>query len=210
MTRFGLALLRVAAATMFPGVLAPIAAACGFDGLIGDQFSAQHPRSLPVAFANNDSVAAGLIDKGALAPIQAGQTGYWRALARLEHFAALLAETADQGKLPHVSVLLIDSQLWTRLRAGPAGYQIEPHARGPAPGDTVVVTNEFVLAAITEGRLSARLALDIGVVAVDGERPLATLVQDKILAMAPERTDSERRITSKLLVPWGAKPARPQ
>lgn len=201
-------LLRIAATSALLGVLAPVASACGFDGLLGDQFSAQHPKSLPVAFAINDSVAAGIIDKGALAPIQPGQKGYWRAMMRLEHFAALLAETVDQGKLPHVSVLLIDSQLWTRLRAGSTGYEIEPHARGPAPGDAVVVTNEFILAAITEGSLSARRALDIGVVAVDGESPLATLVKERMLErMTPEKTATERRIARKLLAPWGAKPA---
>ncbi len=208
MTPFGPALLRIAAVGALLGVPAPIAAACGFDGLLGDQFSAQHPKSLPVAFAINDGVAAGMIDKGALAPIQPGQKGYWRAMTRLAHFAALLAGTVDLGKLPHVSVLLIDSQLWTRLRAGPAGYEIEQHERGPAPGDAVVVTNEFILALMIDGRLSARRALDIGVVAVDGEKALATLVQDRMLAgLTLEKTAAEPQTARKLVTPWGGKQA---
>lgn len=199
--------LRIAAAAALLGATAS-ASACGFDGLLGDQFSAQHPKSLPVAFAINDSVVARIVDRGALAPIQAGPKGYWRAMTRLGHFASLLAETAEPGKLADVSVLLIDSRLWTRLRAGAAGYELEPHARGPAPGDAVVVTNEFILAAVTEGRLSARRALEIGVVAVDGAEPLATMVRDKMVAnIAPGKAGPERRVARKLLTPWGAKPA---
>jgi hypothetical protein len=68
----------------------------------------------------------------------------------------------------------------------------------------VGVTNEFILAAITEGRLSSCRALEIGVLAIDGERQLATLVQDEMLArMTREKTGAERRIARKLLAPWG-------
>ncbi|WP_424363269.1 hypothetical protein [Methylocystis parvus] len=183
-----------------------MASACGFDGLLGDQFSAQHAKSLPVAFAINDAVAAGVIGKAALAPIEPGQKGYWRAMMRLQRFAELLEATADRDGLPPVSILLIDSQLWTRLRPGPAGYEIEAHALRPAPGDVVIVTNEFVLAGIVEGSLSSRRALDLGVVAVDGDARLATSVQDKMLArIGSDKTPGGPRMARKILAPWGNK-----
>lgn len=196
--RFAVAALQVA--------LAPMASACGFDGLLGDQFSAQHAKSLPVAFAINDAVAAGIIGKDALAPIEPGQKGYWRAMMRLQRFAQLLEEPADRNGIPPVSILLIDSKLWTRLRPGPTGYEIEAHALQPAPGDVVVVTNEFVLAGINEGSLSSRRALDLGLVAVDGEERLATSVRDRILArIGADKAHSGPRMARKLLAPWGSR-----
>ncbi len=183
-----------------------MAIACGFDGLIGDQFSAQHAKSLSVAFAISDGVAAGAIGKGALAPIEPGQRGYWRAMMRLQQFAeALSRPVAAPKKLPQISVLLIDSRLWTRLRADASGYAIEAHATGPAPGDVVIVTNEFVLAALIDGSLDARRALDIGVVAVDGDAAFSTTVRDEMLArFTPGRAASQQQAPRKFLSPWGS------
>lgn len=201
-------LARIMVIAFLQGLLGSDASACGFDGLIGDQFSAQHSKSLSVAFAINDAVASEIIGRGALEPIQVGQKGYWRAMTRLAHFASLLGEKAEPGKLPNVSILLIDSQLWTRLRAGPTGFEIVAHARGPEPGDAVIVTNEFVLAAIIDGELSAHRALQIGVVAIDGERLPAAWVEGQMsLRIAPEKISPERRTVGKLLSPWGRSPA---
>jgi hypothetical protein len=179
--------------------LAPMALACGFDGLLGDQFSAQHGKSLPVAFAINDAVASGAFDKDALAPIEPGQKGYWRAMTRLQRFAQLLAETVDRDKLPAISVLLIDSRLWTRLRPALGGYEIEAHAPRPAPNDVVIVTNEFVLSGMIEGRLSPLRALDLGVVALDGAG--ATFARNEMLARLAPVNDGP--MARKLLSPWG-------
>jgi len=55
------------------GLLAPQAFACGFDGLLGDSFSAQHPKSLGVAMSVADAVASGALGKEAVAPIEPGQ-----------------------------------------------------------------------------------------------------------------------------------------
>lgn len=57
--------------------------ACGFDGILGDGFSAEHPRSIAVAFAISDAVAAGIVDKTAVTPIVPGSSGYWRAVGRI-------------------------------------------------------------------------------------------------------------------------------
>lgn len=193
---------RVAVAA-FQIATAPMALACGFDGLLGDQFSAQHAKSLPVAFAINDAVATGAIEKGALAPIEAGQKGYWRAMTRLQRFAQALAETLDRDRLPPVSILLIDSQLWTRLHSGPAGYEIEAHTSRPAPNDVVIVTHEFVLSKLIDGSLPPRRALELGVIAVDGQTSAATIVRNDMLARLAPAGDA--RLEGKLLSPWGSK-----
>jgi len=193
--------------TAVAAVVAPVAMACGFDGLLGDQFSAQHAKSLPVAFAISDAVAAGAIGKGALAPIEPGQKGYWRAMTRLQELAQTLSGDADKRATPpNVAVLLIDSRLWTRLRGGPSGYEIEAHAPGPAPEDVVIVTNEFVLAALLDGSLAAPRALNIGVLAIDGEAARVAAVRNNLSArlVAGAAVTSEQRGARKFLSPWGS------
>jgi hypothetical protein len=106
MNRHGPSPLRLAIIATIPSLLGSAALACGYDGLIGDQFSAQHPKSLPVAFAINDAINAGIVGSDAIVPIQAGQKGYWRAMTRLAHFSSLLGEKAPPGSLPNISILL--------------------------------------------------------------------------------------------------------
>ena len=214
MTRFGRAKLGGAARSVgifvaVQTVLASTAIACGFDGLLGDKFSAQHAKSLSVAFAISDSVASGAIGKGALAPIDASQRGYWQAMTRLQQFSwRLSGPSVTTAKLPPVSILLIDSRLWTRLRPESSGYAIEAHATGPAAGDVAIVTNEFVLAALIDGKLNVRLALETGVVALDGDAALATTVRNQMIAhFSLGKAVPERQTAPKFLPPWGS--ARP-
>ncbi|MFN3891837.1 MAG: hypothetical protein ACK4MV_15690 [Beijerinckiaceae bacterium] len=177
--------LRIAlgASLLSAGLLAPQAFACGFDGLLGDSFSAQHPKSLGVAMSVADAVTSGALGKEAVAPIEPGQKGYWRAMGRVQRFSNLMAAAGGaSARLPAVSVLLIDSGLWTRLRPSSSGYEIEAHAKEPAAGDVVIVTNETVLASLDDGRLSPLRALDMGLVAVDGDEAPATSVRRDLIA----------------------------
>ena len=71
------AMTSAALLLLVSGAAAPPANACGFDGILGDGFSAEHPKSIAVAFAISDAVTAGIVDKAALAPIVPGSQGYW-------------------------------------------------------------------------------------------------------------------------------------
>ncbi|MBX9757386.1 MAG: hypothetical protein K2Y29_01325 [Beijerinckiaceae bacterium] len=197
---------RLCAAMIAAGLSGPQAFACGFDGLLGDAFSAQHPKSLNVAMAVADAVSSGALGKGALTAIEPGQKGYWRAMARLQRFSALVSAAAEgAGRRPAISVLLIDSGLWTRLRPEHDGYKVEAHATGPVPGDVIVVTNEFVLASLDEGSLAPLRAFDLGLVAVDGEEALAATVQFELIA----RIDPAKRPGSAggIAPAWGRRPS---
>ena len=101
------------------GVATPPSFACGFDGILGDGFSAEHPKSIAVAFAIGDAVASGIVDKAAVAPIVPGSQGYWRAVGRINAFHRLLAAASvGRSQSPSISLLFIDSKLWARLVRG--------------------------------------------------------------------------------------------
>lgn len=176
------------------GAARSVAIACGFDGALGANFSALHPGSLAVAFAVRDAVAKGLLDRAAIAPIERGPKGYWRAASRVQGLQRLMSAARPAGGAgASVSLLFIESQLWSRLTPQPDGYQTDLHMSGPTSGDVVIVTNETVLASVLAGALKARLALDLGLIVVDGDRraaetvakAIADLDRTPLAAMAP-------------------------
>jgi hypothetical protein len=143
---------------------------CGFDGLLGDGFGASHAQSLTVAFAVSDAIDAGVMDESTQSSVLSGRVGYARAVLRLRAFhRRLSATTAKVGTPGSISVLLVDSRLWSRLSPDAREYAIAMHTAGPQAGDVVVVTHEAVLAALVSGKLSMATALDRGLLVVDGE-----------------------------------------
>jgi hypothetical protein len=167
-------LLLLSAAT------APVSA-CGFDGVMGASLSAQHPKSLAVVFALRDAVDSGALDKAALAPIERGPKGYWRAAAHVQELQRRLAGAKMRGAAPSFALLFIESQLWSRLKTTATGFDLELHAAGAEPQDVVIVTNETVLASLLDGALSTQTALDRGLVALDGEPSAVNAMREVLL-----------------------------
>ena len=160
---------------------------CGSDDLLGDGFGTSHAQSLTVAFAVSDAIDAGVMDKSALS----GQVGYERAVLRLGAFhRRLSATTAKVGARGSISVLLVDSRLWSRLSADARGYAIATHTAGPQAGDVVVVTHEAVLAALVSGKLSIATALDRGLLVVDGESTAVDSVRSLLNESFGEKKES--------------------
>ena len=181
--------------SLFMGAAAP-ASGCGFDGILNGSFSAMHPKSFGVAFAISDAVATGTIDKSEVAPIVQGSAGYWRAVSRLNGLQRLLSAAAkgDSVPAPALSVLLIDSSLWTRLNPGPQGFDIELHTAGAKPDDVVVVTSEAILADILEEKLPVGTALSRGLIAIDGKADAAA----NILRIVTGAFDRELRNNARV------------
>lgn len=165
------------------GAAGPPANACGFDGIMGDAFSAEHPKSIAVAFAISDAVAARIVDKTAMIPIDPGSRGYWRAVGHISSFQRLLPATGDAGaQSPGISLLFIDSKLWSRLSPGPKGYELQVHTSGASPDDVVIVTSETILAAVLDGTIEVNKALDLGLIAIDGKPDQTETIRHILLA----------------------------
>ena len=150
--------------------------ACGFHGLLGDGFGASHAESLTVAFAVRDAIDAGVMDKSVLLSALSGKAGYARAVRRLGAFQHRFSEGTATAPRP-ISLLLVDSTLWSRLSPTRFGYEIATHTAGPHVGDVVIVTHEEVLAALVSGDLSIATALDRRLLVVDGESRAAHIVR---------------------------------
>lgn len=173
------------------GSPAPPAAACAFDsggaGLFDGNFVAVHPKASVVYFAIVDAVEQGVLDRAAFQPIAPGSSGYWRAVGRMNSLhRLLLAASAKQPTVP-ISLLFIESNLWARFEPGPHGLGIAVHTPGARDGDVVIFTSEAGIAAVLDGRLSVKAALDRGLIAVDGPNS-GDRTKDLILAAldAPE------------------------
>jgi hypothetical protein len=166
------AIVMTALLVPFWGSPAPPAAACAFDsgsaGLFDGNFVALHPKASVVYFAIVDAVEQGVLDRAAFQPIAPGASGYWRAVDRVNSLHRLLSAASGSQLTTAISLLFIESNLWARFEPGPRGIDIAVHTPGARDGDAVIFTSEAGLAAVLEGHLPVKAALDRGLIAVDG------------------------------------------
>lgn len=161
--------LVTAGLALLLGSASPASQACGYDGLAMDLTSA-HPASLSVALAIHTAYQAKLLAR----PIALqGGFGMRRAQLNLEKLRVALA--------PHLrgerfSLLLVEPGLWAQFDGTGAELRVTLHVAAPAAGERTVITGEGVLLALIQGQLSARQALDAGVLRLDAESAQRWLV----------------------------------
>jgi hypothetical protein len=161
--------------------------ACGFDGLMDGNFKALNPTSIKVAVAIRKAITSGELDASAAAPITPGAVGYWRAVKHIEAFKSLIV-SGHPSPIGPISVLLIDSDLWSRISPGPNGLVVDVHTVGPRDGDVVIVTSEPIIAAVLEGRTELQWALKHEVIAIDGPSDDAKAVLATVERSSPSQT----------------------
>lgn len=79
--------------------------------------------------------------------------------------AALQGRTA-----PAFSMVLIGPMLWVRFEQTGATLDMAAHASSPSNGDVVIVTDEPVVAALVDGRISLQEAREHGLIRFYGEQ----------------------------------------
>ena len=171
------------------GASAPPARACAFDGgasagLFDGGFEALYPKSSTVYFAIVDAVDQGILEKSAFQPVTPGPSGYWQAVGHINSIGRRLSAAAAGCSQPEqaISLVFIESNLWTRFEPGPQGFGMTAHTPGAREGDGVVVTSEGGIAAVLDGRLPVRVALDRGLIAIDGEPAAAEAIKGLMIA----------------------------
>jgi len=157
-------------------------AACGSDFVLGDEVGAAHPASLGIAFAMLDARSAGVLTP-------AGASATTDARLSADDAAHMLEQrlASVRVNMPAVSMLLVESRLWTRYTpSGKRGASPDDahagHDAGPVEGDIVVVTGEAVLRGLLAGRLTWQQAVDMRLVALAGDPAAQTRVSALLAA----------------------------
>ncbi|MEZ6960439.1 MULTISPECIES: hypothetical protein [unclassified Aeromonas] len=135
---------------------------CGYDALYPNPFEQSWPGTLDVAMA---TAAAVNDDRLARLPPLTGEAGFTRSQAWLQ---ALKSSFQQAGVRGGVSILLVDSGLWSRLR-GKESLLLQLHTPGPHADDRVMLLSEAALDALLAGTLTIETAVQLGVVTLQGE-----------------------------------------
>jgi hypothetical protein len=127
-----------------------------------------YPNSLYVQTAVWQAEDAGVLPSRAAEPIK-DLFAYQRTAQAMRAYGELITK-ADlaAGEMPHLSVVLIDTLLWTRFARTADAYAVEVHAEGPAANDVVMVTAGKVIFALVDGTLTPRIAYDRGLIRLYG------------------------------------------
>jgi hypothetical protein len=166
--------------------------ACGFEdptsaaaarGVLNWAF----PDSLHISTAVWQAQAAGIIGRDQIPPAAKALLGYQKATARLSAFRDGLVAGLNGEAVPSVSVVMLGPMLWTRFEPNGVGVDMAIHASGPASGETVIVTDEPVIAALGEGRLTPHDARKLGLLRLYGPAASVTKLANW-LDRWPERT----------------------
>lgn len=152
------------------------------------------PEALHVGTAVWQAQAAGVIGRDQTPAAAKALLGYQKATERLSAFRDGLVAGLNGHEVPSVSVVMLGPMLWTRFERNGMGVDMAMHASGPASGDTVIVTDEPVIAALVDGRLTPRDARRLGLMRLYGPAgAVATLAN--WLDRWPERVTRGASIT---------------
>lgn len=145
------------------------AISCGFEN--PNSVSAQrgllnfaYPNALHVTSAVWRAQQEDIITRDNRPPAVLALLGYRGAVGKLEVFRAHLEKAMVAAEVPDFSVMLIGPVLWTRYAQTRGILTMTPHIEGPATGDVVVVTDEPVIAALNDGRLTLEAANRLGLI----------------------------------------------
>ena len=165
---------RILIAALAVALLAGPASGCGLEGdpiaVEKVAVSYAYPDSLNVMAAVSTARLAGKLDRtitiGSQTPEQLERTSL-RIRAALWQLRARLAR-APTGAAPSLAIVLLEPMMWSRIATAEGTPKLTLHVCGPAIGDVVAVTEEVVLVAINEDKISAGDALSLGLVRLYG------------------------------------------
>jgi hypothetical protein len=136
-----------------------------------------YPDALHVATAIWNAQQQGVIGRDERPAAIKTLLGYHKAVQRLGVFRDSLSAAVDGGSMPAISIVFIEPMLWTRYELAGVTLNMTPHVDGPANGDVVIVTDEFVVAALNEGQITPQAARKLGLMRIYGS---PTAVQDVV------------------------------
>jgi hypothetical protein len=131
------------------------ALACGYHGdisLARGLLNWVYPDALHVVGAISAAVAERRLP--APATMGRGLLGYHGIVRSLERHGQQLDTFSSETTPPTVSLVLIESMLWTRFFSESGGLRMHAHVSGPQVGDLVMISGEDIIREIANNRLS--------------------------------------------------------
>jgi len=145
------------------------AVSCGFEN--PNSVSAQrgllnfaYPNSLHVTSAVWRAQQEDLIERDNRPPAVKALLGYRWAVSKLEMLRTRIERDMTASEVPAFSLMLVGPVLWSRYAQSDDVLTMTPHLEGPERGDVVVVTDEPVIAALNDGRLTLKDAGELGLI----------------------------------------------
>lgn len=89
---------------------------------------------------------------------------YRQSVNKLDVLRAGLIVAAGRQSTPVFSMVLIGPMLWTRFEGIGTALTMTPHVNGPSKGDVVVITDEPVVAALIDKRVTPQVARELGLI----------------------------------------------
>jgi hypothetical protein len=142
---------------------------CGFEN--PNSVSAQrgllnlaYPNALYVISAVWRAQQEDLIERDNRPPAVKALLGYRGAVGKLETLRTRLERGLTASEIPAFSLMLVGPVLWSRYAQSDDVLTMVSHLQGPESGDLVVVTDEPVIAALNDGRLTLKDAGELGLI----------------------------------------------
>lgn len=118
-----------------------------------------YPRSLHVTSAVWQAQLDGVLAVSSSSQSPRTIVGAYGAAARaLRRLGEELSRHQQSPRRPSISLVLIGPVLWARFAVDGTAQEPEIHSRGPSTGDVVVVTDQPVIEALVNGRLTTATA----------------------------------------------------
>jgi hypothetical protein len=137
-----------------------------------------YPNSLYVQTAVWQAEDAGILPARAAEPTK-DLFAYQRIVRAMRAYAELITKAdVAADEMPNLSIVLIDTLLWTRFVRSADGFAVEVHADGPAPNDVVMVTAGKVMLSLREGTLTPGIAHDRGLMRLYGPPAAVATVKE--------------------------------
>jgi hypothetical protein len=163
--------------------LGGVAHSCGYHNsvdLARGMLNWVYPNSLYVRTAVWQAEDAGVLPKRASEP-RKDLFAYHRIAMTMRTYGELMTKAHfAPGEMQGLSVLLIESVLWTRFVRTTEGYSVEIHAEGAAPNDVVMVTDDKVMISLVDGTITPRFAREHGLIRLYGSSGSIENVADRL------------------------------
>jgi len=140
-----------------------------------------YPKALYVTSAVWRAQQENIVARDDRSPAVRALLGYQLAVRKLAALRERLVG-AEAARAPSFAIVLLGPMLWTRYERAPGGLSMTPHVDGPKTGDVVMVTDEPVIEAMVEDRLTSTDALELGLIRYYGEQDSISALSDWLAA----------------------------